>query len=153
MNRQAMFALAILALDGAYFLQALSLPVPFSSGEPGPAFMPMILVVALAVGALGVLAQELRGVADENGEKPAPFGVRSILLIGLTAAFVWAFEPLGYWIATAAYTFAVAWLFEQERVGSARAALTSALIAAGITITGWLFFVQLFDLFLPEGFL
>lgn len=151
MNRQAIFALLILALDAGYFLQALQLPVPFARGEPGPAFMPLILVVALAVGALGVLVQELRGTADPEEDEDANFGLRSLGLITLTAAFVWAFEPLGYWVATALYTFAVAWLFEQERLGPVRSVLTSLLIAFGITGSGWLFFEVLFELFLPEG--
>ena len=149
MNRQVIFALLILALDAGYLFQALSLPLPFSRGEPGPSFMPLILVVLLAIGALGVLLEELRGTAEHDGAER--FGIRSLILIGLTVGFVWAFEPLGYWIATLAYTFCVAWLFEQERVGTMRAALTALLIAAGITIMGWLFFVQLFELFLPEG--
>ncbi|MDO9527239.1 MAG: tripartite tricarboxylate transporter TctB family protein [Gemmobacter sp.] len=153
MNRQVIFALLILALDAGYLLQTLSMPLPFARGEPGPSFMPLILVVALAVGALGVLVEELRGTASDNGEEGGTFGLRSIALIVVTGAFVWAFEPLGYWIATVIYTFFVAWLFEQERVGGLRAMLTSALIAVGITAVGWLFFVQLFELFLPEGIL
>lgn len=150
MNRQVIFALLILALDAGYLLQAFSLPLPFSRGEPGPAFMPMILVVLLAIGALGVLVEELRGTVGEE-EEPGAFGYRALGLIALTAGFVWAFEPLGYWIATAGYTFAVAWLFEQERLGALRAVATSVLVAAGITVLGWLFFVQLFELFLPMG--
>lgn len=149
MNRQVIFALLILAVDAGYLFHALSLPLPFARGEPGPSFMPLILVVLLAIGALGVLLEVLRGTAEHQDAEH--FGIRSLGLIGLTAGFVWAFEPLGYWIATVAYTFCVAWLFEQERVGAARAAMTAFLIAAGITIMGWLFFVQLFDLFLPEG--
>jgi len=152
MNRQVVFALLILALDAGYFVQALELSFPFERGEPGPAFMPLILVVLLAIGALGVLVEELRGKAPDDQGPGAEFALRTMALIALTAGFVWAFEPLGYWIATAVYTFAVAWLFEQERLGRAwKALLTSAMIAAGITVAGWLFFVQLFELFLPEG--
>lgn len=150
MNRQVIFALLILALDAGYLFQALSLPFPFSRGEPGPAFMPLILVVLLAVGALGVLVEELRGITGDE-EEPGTFGYRALALIALTAGFVWAFEPLGYWVATAGYTFSVAWLFEQERVGALRAAAVSLVVAAGITVLGWLFFVRLFDLFLPQG--
>lgn len=150
-NRQVIFALLVLALDAGYFIQALDLSFPFERGEPGPAFMPLILVVALAIGALGVLVEELRGTAVDDTAEGADFALRTIALIALTAGFVWAFEPLGYPIATAIYTFGVAWLFEQERVGALKALLTSAFIAAGITVAGWLFFVQLFELFLPEG--
>lgn len=113
--------------------------------------MPLILVVTLGIGAFGVLFQELRGQSEDDDED-ARFSVRTVALIALTCGFVWAFEPLGYWYATVPYAFGVAWLFEQERLGSVRAVLTSALIAAGITIVGWLFFVVLFDLFLPEGY-
>lgn len=151
MTRQALFALFILAIDVAYLLQALELPLPFASGEPGPSLMPLILVVTLGIGAFGVLFQELRGQSEDDDED-ARFSVRTVALIALTCGFVWAFEPLGYWYATVPYAFGVAWLFEQERLGSVRAVLTSALIAAGITIVGWLFFVVLFDLFLPEGY-
>lgn len=151
MNRQVVFALFILVLDAAYLHQALQLSFPFARGEPGPAFMPLILVVVLAIGAMGVLVQELRGLPDPEEDHGGSFALRTVALIGLTAAFVWAFEPLGYWIAAALYSFSVAWLFEQERIGAARAVLTSALIAAGITVLGWLFFAELFDLFLPEG--
>ncbi len=150
MNRQVVFALFILVLDLGYLLQALELPLPFARGEPGPSFLPLILVVLLAVGALGVLVENLRGEASA-GEREGDFALRSVALIALTGGFIAAFEPLGYWIATAAYTFAVGWLFEQERIGPLRALATSALISIGVTGVGWLFFQQLFDLFLPQG--
>ncbi len=153
MKPQAVFALLILALDAAYLQQALELPLPFARGEPGPSLMPLVLVLTLGIGALGVLVQELRGTAEHEDDEDANFSLRSIALIGLTCGFVWAFEPLGYWYATLFYAFGVAWLFEQERLGPARAVLTSALISVGIAGVGWLFFVTLFDLFLPEGYL
>lgn len=152
MTRQALFALFILAIDVAYLQQALELPLPFASGEPGPALMPMVLVVTLGIGALGVLVQELRGTAQHEHDEDANFSLRTVALIALTCGFVWAFEPLGYWYATLVYAFGVAWLFEQERLGPVKALLTSVLIAIGITGVGWLFFVTLFDLFLPEGY-
>lgn len=152
MTRQALFALFLLAIDVAYLQQALELPLPFASGEPGPALMPMVLVITLGIGALGVLVQELRGTARHEDDEDANFSLRTIALILLTCGFVWAFEPLGYWYATLAYAFGVAWLFEQERLGAAKALLTSSLISVGITGVGWLFFVTLFDLFLPQGY-
>lgn len=152
MTRQALFALLILALDVAYLQQALELPLPFASGEPGPSLMPMVLVLTLGIGALGVLVQELRGTATHEHDEDANFSLRTIALIVLTCIFVWSFEPLGYWPATLIYAFGVAWLFEQERLGPLKAVMTSVLIAAGITGVGWLFFVTLFDLFLPQGY-
>lgn len=153
MTRQAIFALLLLALDAAYFFQALSLPLPFAAGEPGPSFMPLILVVVLGVSCLGILVQEMRGTVSDDQAEEVHFGWKTVALIALTAAFVWAFDRLGYWIATVLYTFAVAWLFEQERLGAGRAMLSALAIAVGITLAGWLFFVTLFELFLPQGVL
>ncbi|MFC3612806.1 tripartite tricarboxylate transporter TctB family protein [Lutimaribacter marinistellae] len=150
MNRQVVFALFILVLDLGYLVQALELPLPFERGEPGPSFLPLILVALLAIGALGVMIEALRGGLDGE-EREADFAMRSVALIVLTGGFIAAFELLGYWGATVLYTFAVGWLFEQERIGPVKALGTSALIAAGVTGVGWLFFVQLFDLFLPQG--
>ncbi|WP_121066745.1 tripartite tricarboxylate transporter TctB family protein [Chachezhania antarctica] len=152
MTRQALFALFILALDVAYLQQALQLPRPFATGEPGPSLMPMVLVFTLGLGALGVLVQELRGTAVHDDDEDANFSLRTVALIALTCGFAWAFEPLGYVYATLCYAFGVAWLFEQERLGPVKAILTSVVISAGITGVGWLFFVTLFDLFLPSGY-
>ncbi|WP_084513906.1 tripartite tricarboxylate transporter TctB family protein [Salipiger mucosus] len=152
MTRQALFALALIVFDGWYLYQSFDLPRPFATGEPGPAFFPWILAAVLGLAAFAVLVQELSGrpVPGEDTEG-ARVTWRTVVLIALTAGFAWAFEPLGYWVATALYTFAVAWLFEQERAGALKATLTGAIIAAGITGAGWLFFVTLFELFLPEG--
>ena len=49
MNRQALFALFLIILDVGYFAQALTLPAPFQLGEPGPAFLPIVLAVVLFV--------------------------------------------------------------------------------------------------------
>lgn len=155
MNRQALFALLLIVLDAGYFYQSLSLPRPFQLGEPGPAFLPMILSAILLIACARILWKELTGTAeaeeeaDGAGERITP---RAIALIGATGGYIWLFEPLGYWPATLLYTFAVAALFEHERTGSLpRALAIAALIAAGITVAGWLFFVSLFELFLPAG--
>lgn len=155
MNRQALFALLLIALDAGYFFQSLSLPRPFQLGEPGPAFLPIVLSVALFTSCAGVIWHELANTAapdDDAGVSAGRIRPRSIALVVASAAFIFAFEPLGYWIATFAYTFLIAWLFERERdISHVRALVTSALIAAGITAAGWLFFVTLFSLFLPTG--
>ena len=153
-NGQALFAVFLLVLSVGYFAEALTLPTPFARGEPGPAFLPLMLSLVLFVAAARILLAELRGAGDRS-EEGAPAGAPSakpVLLAVITGAFVYAFEPLGYWVATLLYTFAVAVLFEFERDRPpAKVLVLAAAVSAGITVIGWLFFVTLFDLFLPTG--
>lgn len=151
-NHQAMFALFLIVLDAAYLREAFSLPRPFQLGEPGPAFMPMLLGLVLFVAAGRILWMELAGTAPLHEAGDVRITPRAVALVAATVAFIWLFEPLGYWIATLPYVFVVAAIFEVERVGFGwRLLAISALIAAGVTGAGWLFFVTLFDLFLPSG--
>lgn len=156
MNRQALFALFLIILDVGYFAQAMSLPRPFQLGEPGPAFLPIILSLILFVSCVRILWQELADTVSEEDAKEVDRSVkiapRSIVLILATVLFVWAFAPLGYWIATFLYTGTIAWLFEREReISLPFSLLTSSCIAAGVTAAGWLFFMTLFGLSLPAG--
>ncbi|MDP4796730.1 MAG: tripartite tricarboxylate transporter TctB family protein [Rhodospirillales bacterium] len=154
-NRQALFALLLIALDAGYFFQSLSLPRPFQLGEPGPAFLPIVLSAFLFISCAGVIWQELTNTAEPEVNSGASAGrirPRSIALVVASAAFIIAFDPLGYWIATFFYTTLIAWLFERERdITHVRALVTSTCIGFSITAVGWLFFVTLFGLFLPTG--
>jgi putative tricarboxylic transport membrane protein len=153
-NGQALFAIFLLVLNAGYLAEALTLPTPFARGEPGPAFLPLILSLVLFVAAGRILVAELRGTGD-RGEEGEPVGgpsVRPVILAVITGGFVWGFEPLGYWVATLLYTFAVAVLFEFEQTARPlRILAVAAAVAVAVTVVGWLFFVTLFDLFLPTG--
>lgn len=153
-NGQALFAIFLLVLNAGYFAEALTLPTPFAMGEPGPAFLPLILSLVLFVAAGRILIAELRGTGDaaEEGTPTGGFSVKPVILAAITGVFVYAFEPLGYWLATLFYTFAVAVLFEFERTARPlRILAVAAAVSVGMTVVGWLFFVTLFDLFLPTG--
>ncbi len=153
-NGQAIFALLLLILNTGYLVQALSLPRPFLLGEPGPAFLPIVLSGILFIACGRILYAELRGTGETAGEgAPAGgFSVKPVILAVFTGIFVYLFEPFGYWLATLLYTFAVAVLFELEESGRPLRLLgVAAIVAVGMTVTGWLFFVTLFDLFLPTG--
>lgn len=153
-NGQALFAIFLLVLSAGYCAEALTLPTPFERGEPGPAFLPLILSLVLFVAAARILVAELRGTGDSTSEgAPAGgFSIRPIILAAITGLFVYVFEPLGYWLATLFYTFAVAVLFEFDRSSRPlRIVAIAAAVSVGMTLVGWLFFVTLFDLFLPTG--
>lgn len=153
-NGQALFAILLLILNAGYLAEALTLPTPFERGEPGPAFLPLLLSGILFLSAGCILLSELRGTAEttDEGTPVGGFSAKPILLAAITGLFVYLFEPLGYWIATFLYTFAVAALFEYEKTSRPfRLVMVSGVVAVAMTVTGWLFFVTLFDLFLPTG--
>lgn len=149
MNREAIFALFLLVMNTGYFLETLNMPRPFQFGEPGPAFLPLFLSAIMFVAAGRILVGALGGMRSEDGES---FSFKPLILAALTIGFILAFEPAGYWIATLGYTFAVAVLFSLEESRAPLKVLTlSAAVAVGVTAVGYLFFVTLFDLYLPEG--
>lgn len=151
LGRQAIFALFLIVLSAAYFIETLRLPTPFARGEPGPAFLPMVLAAVLFASAASILLGELRG-ASPRGENEERLSWKPFLLAALTAAFVAVFELAGFLLATFLYTAAVAALFELEKTRHPLRILAVGLaVGAGVTLVGRLFFVELFDLFLPEG--
>lgn len=153
-NPQALFALFLLVLNAGYFAEALTLPLPFAMGEPGPAFLPLVLSVVLFIAAGQILWAELRGTgeAEAEGAPVGGFAVKPIAIAVLTAVYIVLFESIGYWLSTYLYSFAVAALFETETTSRpVRIIIVAAIIAAAATAAGWLFFVTLFDLYLPTG--
>lgn len=158
MNRQALFALFLIVLNTVYFVDVFKLPVPFLLGEPGPAFLPIILSVTLFVACGRILYGELRGAGESEDEEADQAAgstqlARPVILAIATGAYIFLFEPLGYWIATVLYTFAVAAVFQFERdTRLLKIVAMSSCLAVAITVSGWLFFVYLFDLSLPSGY-
>ncbi|WMS42235.1 tripartite tricarboxylate transporter TctB family protein [Acuticoccus sp. MNP-M23] len=148
-NREAIFALFLLVMNTGYFIETLKMPRPFQLGEPGPAFLPMLLSAIMFVAAGRILVGALGGFRTDDGER---FSIKPLILAALTLGFIALFEPAGYWIATLAYTFTVAVLFSlEDSRAPLKVAGLSAIIAICVTGVGYLFFVTLFDLYLPEG--
>ncbi|HET7410639.1 MAG TPA: tripartite tricarboxylate transporter TctB family protein [Paracoccaceae bacterium] len=153
-NGQALFAILLLILNTGYLAEALTLPTPFAYGEPGPAFLPLVLSGIMYIAAGRILIAELRGARDAETEGAPVEGtpLKPVIIALITAVFIYLFEYLGYWIATLIYTFAITALFEYEKKSSPLRMLTvSVIVAIAMTAIGWIFFVTLFDLFLPTG--
>ena len=158
LNGQAGFALVLIVFATVYASQIPELGLPFEGGrEPGPAFMPIVLVALLYVAAIRVFIAELRGTGADPAAVPAASDtvprvhlIGPLVLVVLTGLFAAGLLQVGYFVAAGAYTFGVALYFNYEQTGRpVRALLQSAVTAAAITGFGWLFFEQLFDLPLP----
>ena len=138
-NSQALFAILLLILNTGYFAEALTLPTPFAHGEPGPAFLPLVLSGVLYLAAARILLTELRGTGDAETEGAPVEGspVKPVLIVLITAVFVYLFESLGYWISTLLYTFAITALFEFEKKSTPLKTLAvSIVVAIGMTVLG-----------------
>lgn len=164
LNGQILFGFALAALNTVYASQLLQMDAPFAKGQPGPAFLPMILCAFIYFGVARVLIGEFRagdaavGAAGDAAGAPAEGSdaiphiriVGPLVAIGLTALFIAGFFYVGYAVSAAVYTFLIAFFFNYEQSGALkRSALVALVVAAAVTLFGWLFFVKLFDLYLP----
>ncbi|ARC90680.1 tripartite tricarboxylate transporter TctB family protein [Rhodovulum sp. MB263] len=163
-NGQILFAAGLALANTVYGWQVLQMPRPFASGEPGPAFLPALLCLALYGMLARVLISEFRARVEarradtsDAADAAADTGLPGLLpvlgplfAIGATALFVIGFVWLGYVISAALYCFAIAFYFNLEDSGRwGRSALMALAVGVGVTGFGWLFFDRLFGLSLP----
>lgn len=157
LNGQVAFAFALVALNTVYASQVLQMDSPFASGEPGPAFLPSILCLFIYLAAARILFTEIRAKPGEAADTepqsetiPNISFLGPVIAIGLTILFIVGFFYLGYIVSAFLYTFLIAFYFDYERRGSwFPAARLAILTAIGVTLFGWLFFVKIFELYLP----
>lgn len=155
-NGQVLFAFALLGLNTVYASQVLAMDLPFANGEPGPAFLPMMLCAFVFIAMIRILMTELRAKPAERAAAMTSDHIRNLHVLGplgaiaLISLFIVVFVYAGYLPAAALYTFAIALFFNYESSGDLKKAALMALgISAVITTLCWLFFVKLFDLYLP----
>ena len=143
-------------MNTIYASQVAAMDRPFATGEPGPAFFPMILYGFVYIAAAWIVIAEFRAAPaarstrDASDTIPALHVIGPLVAIGLTALFIVTFFYAGYAVAAALYTFLIALFFNYETSGApVRSALIALATSVGVTLFGWLFFVKLFDLYLP----
>jgi putative tricarboxylic transport membrane protein len=132
---------------GIYGL-VFSMGLPLGSwNEPGPGVFPLGLSILLCLS--GVLWL-IRG-GGKGGPAPAPAGggIRrygtAFRIVGLTAAFILALEPLGYLLASILYLLVLfAWVSRYRP-------RTALLLAVTFGVGSWLFFQKLLTTQLPAG--
>jgi putative tricarboxylic transport membrane protein len=118
--------------------------------EPGPAVFPLALSILLC--ASGVF-WFIRG-KDKGEKKESSGGVgffqkykTPLQIIGLTAAFIIALEPLGYVLASTLYIFILFFWVSRYRLWIA------VILALAFGAGSWLFFEKLLVTPLPQGIL
>lgn len=126
---------------------ALTQSVQFSMGtpeKPGPGVFPLILSVLLVVIGVLLLFSE-RGHEKLNWSRLIREKGTVWKIIMLSAAFIAAFEGLGYLAASAGYLFLLFFWVCRFRAG------TAVALTAIITISSWYLFGTILGLQLPVG--
>lgn len=98
----AVAALVLLALSLGYTLEARRLPAVKYAVGPGPAFLPVLLGVALALLSLILLGVALRKRAGERPDFWAgwPGTLRILVILLALLGYAFLFERLGYVVST-----------------------------------------------------
>ncbi|WP_417808772.1 tripartite tricarboxylate transporter TctB family protein [Thioclava sp.] len=142
-NRQPLFLYFTLAVSVGYFITALSLGAPVSESGLTPSFFPILLGGAAIVFASVLIVQKLR--AEHDGPGPSEPRIYTHLWV-VVAIFVYivAFKPLGYFISSSLFVFALLLLFS-----SFEKLLQKAVISVVIVGVAYVMFQQLFGVRLP----
>ena len=121
--------------------------------EPGPAVFPLALSILLCASGIFWFIQGKGKEEKEKREKSAGLGgfvekyKTPLRIVGLTAAFILALEPLGYLLASTLYIFVLFFWVSRYRVWIA------VVLAVAFGPGSWLFFGKLLATSLPAGFL
>ena len=143
---------ALVLLVGAGFVGvgAYRLAIWSGPGIPGPGFLPLLLAVGLAVGAVGIFLDGTLGKeadADVKWFTDRASIVRFVVLACCLTALVAAIEPLGMLLAVGLFLLVFLAIY-------LRGHWLAILLIAGCTPVGlYLIFVKWLKFSLPQGFL
>ena len=128
-----------------------SSPLPLGRwNEPGPGVFPLGLSILLCLSGISWFIQG-------RGKGRSPGGVRwgsvvrrfttPLKIVGLTAAFIFTLELMGYLLTSTLYLFVLFLWVSRYRLGIA------LVLAAGFGIGSWFFFGRILATPLPAGIL
>jgi putative tricarboxylic transport membrane protein len=87
--------------------------LPRGQGEPGPAFFPILLALALGALGLSILFQGIKK-GTESEQEGYGFWKPGVTIV-LTAVYVVVFPALGFAVSTWLYTLSVTVMFRKDR--------------------------------------
>jgi putative tricarboxylic transport membrane protein len=142
-------------IGAAVYLHAdADLPVLQNGGPMGPQAFPALVGIGLLISGLLLLGETWRrrraaGFAPAAPADPIERRSRAILaaMTAWTALYYFAFERVGYVVATVVYMFALLAFFNRGRWW------VNAASAAGFTLAAYLLFTSFLQVALPRGIL
>jgi putative tricarboxylic transport membrane protein len=142
---------SIIFLAAGIYGLVYSIGLPLGKwNAPGPGVFPLSLSILLC--AFG-LVWFVRGKRKEGGEPREPEGPTlgkfktPLQIVGITAAFIFLLEPLGYLLASMLYTFTLFSMVSRYRFWIA------AALAVAFGAGSWVFFAKVLSTPLPMGLL
>ncbi|WP_303441516.1 tripartite tricarboxylate transporter TctB family protein [Salipiger sp. 1_MG-2023] len=137
------FLYVTLAVSVGYLVTALSLGAPIAESGLTPAFFPILVGAAAIVFCSVLILQALR-----DRPEPAPEdAIRSYTHLWVVVAiflYIVAFKPLGYFLSSSLFVFALILLFSNfEKL------VLKAIISVAIVGVAFVMFQQLFGVRLP----
>lgn len=143
LNRQLLFLYVTLAVSVGYLLSALRLGPPLADGGLTPSFFPLLVGAAAILFSGLLILQQLRA-PREDAPAEAPRSHTHLWVVVAIFFYILAFRPLGYFLSSGLFVFALIVLFS-----SREKLLIKAAIAAVVTGVAYLMFQQLFGVRLP----
>ena len=143
LNRQLLFLFAMLAVSVGYLVSALSLGAPVGESGLTPSFFPIMVGGAAIIFSSILILQKLRTKSDEDQDE-TPSSYTHIGVVVAVFVYILAFRPVGYFISSTVFVFALILLFS-----SFEKLLQKALISVAIVVIGYVMFQQLFGVRLP----
>lgn len=124
--------------------RTLKIRAQASSTIAGPAFLPWIMIFAIAILSVWLILRAMRSKTDQGIEMPdratlINMGLFALLLVGYAAAFM----PLGYIPTTLVTIFLGLWLFGERNW------LVLTLFPVAMTAAVYLGFTHLLNVWLP----
>jgi len=141
---------SFIILAGAVFvgIEARRLAIWSAPGVPGPGFLPLLLAIGLAVGAVGVFLEgTLTGTSGRKWFGDRASILRLVILLCSIAALVAAIEPLGMLLAVGLFLLVFLIIYLRGHWP------TILLIAGGTPVCLYLIFEKWLKFTLPRGFL
>jgi putative tricarboxylic transport membrane protein len=142
---------SIIFLAAGIYGLAFSLGLPLGKwNAPGPGVFPLTLSILLC--SFGLVWFVQGGVKGAQKPQGCPAGLLGksrtpFQIVGITAAFIFLLEPLGYLLASMLFTFALFFLVSRYRMGIA------AALAVTFGAVSWVFFTKVLSTPLPQGVL
>lgn len=152
LHEDTVAGIVFFVITSVYFQQSLQLSMPFSRGQAGPAFYPMLLSAIMYLCSIVLIYRGLRTDADGITIDLEQF-IRPIAYIIITIGYALTLISTGYIITTLVYTFFVTILFEYSERKPRELLQFSAAVSVGITALGYIFFEMIFNIRLPSGIL
>ena len=135
-------AVATITVAAAIAAATRGFPEGAQSGDPGPVLLP--LLVALALGALGVTRLVLRGARSEEPHPPGMI-VPALIMLGVGGVALWAMTWVGFLVGAAVLLLAGALIAGERR--PVRIALYATLAPVAVYVA----FSVAFSVRLPTG--